>query len=364
MASPLLCNPVLKLRLFAFTLSPCVVSALASAILGGVLGCASTGPPRPPSLHLPQPVRDLSAQRFGSYVGLRFTVPTLSTDKEPLTRKHGAGNLSAQLCRIDTTSAGPCVPVQTRDVASGQSISMRDTLPPALLTGPARLIRYRVRLLNVQGRSAPDTRDAQAIAGAAPPPLLALTATTTACGIQLTWQRQPVTSGTGIVLTTEPTSRTLTLDGDPGGAVDPTPKAGDSITYTVVRTRTVSAAQLGSPLPLGISGDPATITVARSPDTFPPATPAGLVAVAVQLQNAAPEIELSWQPNTEPDLAGYLIERNPSASAPLTPIPITTLSFRDTTVQLGQTYSYTLRAVDAVGNRSPASAAATETVRP
>lgn len=324
-------------------------------------GCASTGAPRPPSLHLPQAVRDLVATRVGNHVDLDFTVPTLSTDRQPLTGKHGAGGLTAVMCRSDRPRTD-CATIHTEPVVAGAAAHYRDDLPPALLVGPPSEIRYGVRILNAQGRSAADVRQAVTLAGAAPPPLEALAATTTTRGVQLTWhavQVQPTVS-IAIQAVSGETHRNLTVAGDPGGAIDPAPHAGQTVTYTVVRSENLPAAAL--------HGDPATVTVTRGADTFPPAAPVGLAAVAVQMEGVAPEIDLSWEPNREPDLAGYLVERTDESSGEhprlLTPVPITAISYRDSAVQPGHTYRYTVRAQDGTGNRSKPGTTATEGLRP
>ena len=110
------------------------------------------------------------------------------------------------------------------------------------------------------------------------------------------------------------------------------------------------------------------MTLTRAADTFPPNTPLGLVAVSAQMENAAPEIDLSWEPNSEPDLAGYLVERTDAgvSTAPvlLTSEPLAAVSYRDLAVLPGHTYSYTVRAQDAANNRSTPSTPATESLHP
>jgi hypothetical protein len=93
-------------------------------------------------------------------------------------------------------------------------------------------------------------------------------------------------------------------------------------------------------------------------DTFPPAAPRGLTAVASQ--NA---ISLIWQPDDAKDLAGYLVLRGAAPGdtmQPLTPAPIQDTTYTDT-VRPGVRYVYVVRAVDQAGNVSPASNRAEET---
>lgn len=79
-------------------------------------------------------------------------------------------------------------------------------------------------------------------------------------------------------------------------------------------------------------------------DTFPPAAPAGLAAVA-----AAGAVNLAWTPNAEDDVAGYLVlrGRGPGATlGPLTPRPVAATTYRDATVEAGASYEYAVQAVD------------------
>jgi hypothetical protein len=95
-------------------------------------------------------------------------------------------------------------------------------------------------------------------------------------------------------------------------------------------------------IPIESAPSPPACVTAR--DIFPPAAPRGLTVIA------APEgISLSWDANTEADLAGYIVLRSDESGAafqPLTPEPIRDTNYRDTTVQSGVTYVYRLVAVD------------------
>ena len=79
-------------------------------------------------------------------------------------------------------------------------------------------------------------------------------------------------------------------------------------------------------------------------DTFPPAAPDGLMAVASE-----GAVSLIWQPNDEQDLAGYLVLRGAPPGEtlqPLTPEPVLENIYRDTTAEPGVRYVYAVRAVD------------------
>ena len=95
-------------------------------------------------------------------------------------------------------------------------------------------------------------------------------------------------------------------------------------------------------------------------DTFPPAKPKGLNTVATEGQ-----INLIWEPNTEPDLAGYYVLRAQAPSweyARLNTALVTNASYFDM-VKGGTKYLYTVEAVDKAGNVSVQSEPVEETSR-
>jgi hypothetical protein len=94
-------------------------------------------------------------------------------------------------------------------------------------------------------------------------------------------------------------------------------------------------------------------------DTFPPAPPKGLTAVAGE-----GAISLIWQPNDEKDLAGYIVLRGASSDTlkPITSAPIQETIFKDS-VPTGAHYVYTVKAVDKAGNVSAPSAPDQATAR-
>ena len=140
--------------------------------------------------------------------------------------------------------------------------------------------------------------------------------------------------------------------------------------YSAQRVRMASIpASAGRKLELR-SEPTAPIQVARA-DTFPPGAPRGLVSVPGILPGSPADpatahsgvtLDLSWQPDTEVDLAGYLVFRSelaptgPTQPVQLTPELVQAPAYRDATVLPGHRYRYFVVAVDQSGNRSAPSA--------
>ncbi len=103
--------------------------------------------------------------------------------------------------------------------------------------------------------------------------------------------------------------------------------------------------------------------VRDAPRHVRPESTAGVLVVA-----GPGAISLSWDANTEPDLAGYLVLRGEAAGdtlQPLTPTPIAATNYEDKTAQPGVRYVYAIVAVDKATppNRSEPSARLEETAR-
>jgi fibronectin type 3 domain-containing protein len=101
-------------------------------------------------------------------------------------------------------------------------------------------------------------------------------------------------------------------------------------------------------------------------NVFPPEVPRRLVAVAAPSQNGAPpSIDLSWLPDAETNVAGYIVYRRQDGGSwqRISPAqPVVGPAFRDTHVEPGHTYEYAVSAVGRDGLESVRSATTQETV--
>jgi hypothetical protein len=98
-------------------------------------------------------------------------------------------------------------------------------------------------------------------------------------------------------------------------------------------------------------------------DVFPPTVPAGLQAV-FSGPGQSPFVDLIWAPDADADLAGYNVYRRGGNGPPmkLNSDPVRNPAYRDTTVEPGKTYIYSVTALDLRGNESARSEEATESV--
>ena len=350
---------------------------LLPAACGALLlaGCASPGPPRPPSLGLPQPVRDLAAARAGDSVELSYTVPWQSTDKLPL---RGA-TVRGVLCR-EVEHQGCTVVAGLAPELHGQHnlATWHDSLPSALASGPPRLLSYRVEFFNDTGRSAGPSDAAITVAGSAPEVVNDFHAEGSRLGVVLRWDAAPAAEGEVILkredLTPESATATqagkrdkprvvwLQSNATAGSTLDATAQPGTPYRYTAVRQR---VAQLGGSNLHYRSAASAPIEFALL-TIYPPPVPTGLTAAGFAPDGGSYAVDLVWQPVDDAGqiagLAGYNVYREPLDAASrsagerirLNAQPVPLPAFHDATAQTMQRYRFSVTAVDNRGNESAA----------
>lgn len=127
------------------------------------------------------------------------------------------------------------------------------------------------------------------------------------------------------------------------------PNVGSSTNFTATNAGTgVIRANL-----TGITNSTGTITVnPAEPSDTPPSTPGNMTVTAI----SSNEIKIEWSPNSEPDLAGYIIQRSTSPNGPwdnVTTVGRDRTSYTDTGLESGTTYYYRIIAIDNALNESP-----------
>lgn len=339
---------------------------LSFATFLATMGCGTPGAPQPPSLNLPDRVQDLSVSRIGNEVHLHWTMPRRNTDKLLL-----KGQYTAHLCLEESTTK--CTTVADLSLPPTVAGDYRYRLPSAYIAGDLRPLLFRIEIRNHAGRSAGVSDPAITLAGNAPAAITGLAAQVRVDGVVLHWEpaeaqivrlrrtlltlpspaakkkeERSVLNNAG----PEPSEQSMlvrpTNGADPGQALDSTAILDRKYRYTAARILQLQVKNK----PIEIESEPSSPITVDTRDVFKPNVPTGLVAIVVSEEKS---IDLSWVANTDRDLAGYVVyrrEENTSAVriSPAQPIPAP--SFRDTSVQAGHRYFYSVSAVDRDGNES------------
>lgn len=251
-----------------------------------------------------------------------------------------------------TESAAPPVTGGDPGKQDPKAAAAKPPAPPAPAgpTEPTRI--YVVRGISRGGRPGPpSTRVAVPLATPLAPPSAVVAQMPTEKAVVIEWT-PPVAE-----LGAAPLSFNVYRRESPGAPLNPAPLS--AVTFEVPGAEfgkehcfIVRALQTQQNVTLESEASaPACLTPV---DKFPPVAPQGLRAVA---EDGA--ISLVWDPNSEPDLAGYLVMRSLApveglpavAPEPITKQPVKETNYRDATVMPGQRYLYVLVAVD---NANPA----------
>lgn len=350
-------------------------AALAASLLVLLPGCGTPGAPQPPSLNLPDQVGDLSATRAGNQVTLTWTMPKRNTDRTMI-----KGDVPVRICRRESDAAACDAAAPDQMTAPGASGTYTERLPSELGDGAARPISYFVELRNAKGRSAGLSNAATVLAGAAPAPLEGLKAEVRKQGVELSWtpngentavrlERKLLTPAPKVergplapLPEAEMQNLLVEAGADQGHAIDKTTRFDERYEYRAQRVARVEV----DGKTLELDGAFSAAVQVDVKDVFPPSVPSELVAVVTAGENgAAPAIDLSWQPVTDADVAGYIVYRregNADWQRVSSDAPIVAPAFHDAQVQPEHTYQYAVSAVDKGGHESAKSAEAQETV--
>jgi hypothetical protein len=325
----------------------------------------------------------LVAERRGSSVDISLLVPAANTDgtkPADLDRVDVYGFTGAASAapeeiykrgaRIGTVLVNPPAdpdesaeeqkqrrPVVPRGLDQGASARLKEDLTgPGLEPGMAR--SYVGVPVNKRGRRGPLSKPAAVPLVQSPPPPSKPVVQYDETAITVKWSPLAVASESKDTLeyrVYEPTKPDAPLTDRPlseAQFVDKRIEWGAERCYAVRAVKTVEA--------LHVESDLSPSACVKLADTFAPAAPAGLTAVAAQ-----GAISLLWEASAAADLAGYLVFRAiapATALTQLTPAPIQETTFTDQ-VMPGARVTYAVQAIDKAGNASPLSARIEETAR-
>ena len=352
-----------------------LLTLLVVLALAALVACGIPGAPQPPSLELPRPVRDLQAVRKGNSVTLTWTTPRETTDRRRI--KHLG---VTRICRAaDVVAPAECVQtagtLPPEHTPPGNPAGFRDELPRQLQeTHALGVASYAVEVENARGHSAGLSNRVMVPLALTPPPPSQISARVTAEGVQISASGEQGLVPPGLTSSYHLYRRIAgagneidlgtgaeTQSGGSFSAVFLDRSAEWEKTYfykiAAVTLETVQGREQR------FAGDDSSEAEVFVHDIFPPAVPTSLQAVSAGTAQQ-PFIDLSWAPDTEPDLAGYNVYRHQEGAVPvkINSEVVTAPTYRDTAVQAGHRYGYSVSAVDVRGNESGKSEEASETV--
>ncbi len=357
---------------------PALLGFLSSAFLAA---CGAPGEPQPPSPPIPVAVADLSARQVGDSANLSFTLPNRTTAGERLAELPAVeilrgsvkpdGTPDLRSLRVVEAIPGALVP----NYATDDHVHLRSVIPiEELKAHPGMPMAFAVRTRASAKRASADSN--VVIIAVYPPPerISAVQANETETAVVLTWQA-PQETTTAETLTaplryniyrgeiaesqTEMVAKDLsrvkwTAKPALQGSSDTTEFRDTAFQFGKLYVYIVRSAELIEGKE--IESEDSTPVAVKPADIFPPAAPQGVTAAV--LPGPRPDtvqVELSWSINSETDLAGYYVyrsEQEGTRGTRITPELLPAPAIRDTSVQPGHRYWYTVTALDRAGNES------------
>ncbi|MCC7341250.1 MAG: hypothetical protein IT170_09195 [Bryobacterales bacterium] len=305
-------------------------------------GCGYVGDPLPPALYIPLPVADLSAAQQEGKLAVRFTLPARTTEDLP-TEASPEVDLRAAVWENRPWDEG----IWEREAATLPTPPPEGAAVDALIDAApfaGKRILLRVRVAGKLGRFSAWSNPVALRVLPTPAEIHGLAVVSAPEGVLVSWTlpAQPTPGMLTEIFRKAPADHDFTrLDAVPGDRwEDRGARFGDSYVYQV-RERLerdeihYTGAFLG---PLAIT----------PVDTFPPAVPADVTAVA-----GAAGVELSWARNQESDFLEYRIYRS-AAGSEFQPVgePTPTPTFSDVTAPRAVPLRYRITSVDEKGNES------------
>lgn len=296
-------------------------------------GCGYIGEPLPPSLNIPVAITDLHAIERGDKIVVDFTVPQLTTDGV------GLRTIAVDM-RVGPVSGNWTEDARKIDTGAETPGAVHVEIPATEWAG--REIVLGARVQSRKGRFSEWSNLAR-LPVVQPLETPSLKAEGSAAGVRVTWAVPEGRSGMlWRVFRRGPGQQEAELLGSTPQPeyVDAAAQRGTAYQYTVQ-----AIVKTGNAVAESEVSQPADISYV---DRFPPAVPSGLAAIA-----GLNSVQLTWNPDTEPDLSGYYVYRSEGGQpfvrvGELQNAP----SYTDRAVEAGKRYRYAISAVDQGGNES------------
>ena len=349
-------------------------------------GCGAPGEPTTPAPPVPVAVTDLAAHQAGDGVQLIFTLPSKTITSDRLATPPAVeivrgvpkanGSPDTRTFRVVYTIPGALV----ENYVTEGHVKFIDPVDPAETRAhPGGPLVYVVRTRASKKRASADSNAVSVSMFPVSESIGHVEVRVTEPAIELSWAAPTRTSGgdpiggfAGYRIyrgELDPASAeaaasdfskakwkvplTLLASADENSYRDAVFDFGKTYAYLV------RSAVLVADHPLESGDSPPAIVTPR--DTFPPAAPQNVVAAILPGAMAGSVVvDLSWSINLETDLAGYRVyrsEQQDTKGALIAPDLLLAPTYRDTSVEPGRRYWYSVTAVDHAGNESEASSA-------
>jgi fibronectin type 3 domain-containing protein len=350
-------------------------SLLLPLVLIWLAGCGTPGAPQPPSLNIPKPISDLKAVRKGDTVTLSWTAPSRTTDGA-LYRHTGqmiVRRASSDGQTIANIREVPLEPAHKKQPSAAETV--KDSMAELLRSDAGDFAVYTVDAVNNSGKSGGQSNQAFVPLVLTPATPKDIQVKVVPQGVSISWSqawlpekhtnldvqyayrvmRQQMGSRQPPV-----TVKQLNAGNEAAEVIDTAIEWEKQYEYWVVPITVwkKNQNQKGE-----VEGDDSPIVAVTTQDVFPPAVPSGLQAVFSRVGQQS-FIDLNWNPNADPDLAGYNVYRRSEQAQPvkINSDLVKTPTFRDESVQPGMKYFYSVSAVDLRHNESARSPEASEIV--
>lgn len=320
-------------------------TSIAALCLAAATGCGYVGAPLPPALNIPVRVDVVNTSQHSNQLVIGFLITGKTTDGLVLNR----------LRAIDLRAGPPAASSAVSMDKWAQGAQQIPVDPPSIDGHELKLpvagwenkdVVVAVRAVGPSGRagawSLPQTIHVVPV-----PPVPLVATSSGPDGITLAWPREGAPAGTKWRVFRKKAGDEQAVpvaEATEPKWVDPITEENAEFTYQVQ-----TLAPAGSRFAEGEKSRSVSVTYK---DVFPPATPVGFATIA-----GVGSIELTWEPNHEPDLQGYRVYRAEAAGVPARLGELTgEVTYSDKAVEHGKRYVYGVSAVDKQGNESKLSA--------